>query len=85
MQKDLAMVLLGVIGKTLGERGVITPEEMPHAIDRLKRAIKDDTHQAHIHVAELTAKDDEDGEISYQFNMAILEMDLPPLPASRGG
>ena len=35
---------------------------MPHAIDRLKRAIKDETHQAHIHVAELTAKDDEDGE-----------------------
>jgi hypothetical protein len=56
------MVLLGVIGKTLGERGVITPEEMPHAIERLKLAIKDDTHQAHIKVAELTVKDDEDGE-----------------------
>lgn len=62
MQKDLAMVLLGVIGKTLGERGVITPEEMPHAIERLKLAIKYDTHQAHIKVAELTVKDDEDGE-----------------------
>lgn len=56
------MVLLGVIGKTLGERGVITPEEMPHAIDRLKRAIKDDTHQAHIKVAELTLKEDDDSE-----------------------
>lgn len=30
-------------------------------------------------------RDEEDGEISYAFNMAILEMDLPPLPASRGG
>ncbi len=30
-------------------------------------------------------KDEEDGEISYAFNMAILEMDLPPLPSSRGG
>jgi hypothetical protein len=28
-------------------------------------------------------KDDEDGEISYAFNMAILEMDLPQPPASR--
>ena len=28
-------------------------------------------------------KDEEDGEISYAFNMAILEMDLPALPASR--
>ncbi|MGM3275142.1 DUF1840 domain-containing protein [Ralstonia sp. 24A2] len=63
MQKDLAMVLLGVIGKTLGERGVITPEEMPHAIDRLRLAIKDDTHQAHIKVAELATPElDENGE-----------------------
>ena len=30
-------------------------------------------------------KDEEDGETSYAFNMAILEMDLPPPPASRAG
>ncbi len=30
-------------------------------------------------------KDEEDGEISYAFNMAILEMDLPEAPASRAG
>ena len=29
-------------------------------------------------------KDEEDGEISYAFNMAILEMDLPEAPAGRG-
>jgi len=28
-------------------------------------------------------KDEEDGEVSYAFNMAILEMDLPQPPASR--
>jgi Protein of unknown function (DUF3126). len=28
-------------------------------------------------------RDEEDGEISYAFNMAILEMDLPEAPASR--
>ena len=28
-------------------------------------------------------KDEEDGEISYAFQMAILEMDLPEAPASR--
>jgi len=28
-------------------------------------------------------RDEEDGEISYAFNMAILEMDLPELPTSR--
>ena len=30
-------------------------------------------------------RDEEDGEVSYAFNMAILEMDLPPAPASRAG
>ena len=30
-------------------------------------------------------RDDEDGEVSYAFNMAILEMDLPEAPASRAG
>ncbi len=30
-------------------------------------------------------RDEEDGEISYAFNMAILEMDLPEAPTSRAG
>ena len=30
-------------------------------------------------------KDDEEGEVSYSFNMAILEMDLPLAPAARAG
>ena len=30
-------------------------------------------------------KDEEDGDVSYAFQMAILEMDLPPAPASRTG
>jgi hypothetical protein len=30
-------------------------------------------------------KDEEDGETSYAFNMAILEMDLPEAPAARAG
>lgn len=29
-------------------------------------------------------KDEEDGEVSYSFTMAILEMDLPSPPAPRG-
>ena len=30
-------------------------------------------------------KDEEDGEVSYAFNMAILEQDLPEPPAGRAG
>lgn len=63
MRKDLAMVLLGVIDKTLGERGVTTLEEMFRVIDRFKRVIKDDMYQIHIKVTELSAAElDENGE-----------------------
>jgi hypothetical protein len=31
----------------------------------------------------LVYKNDEEGEVSYDFNMSILEMDLPEPPASR--
>ncbi|MEC3767160.1 MULTISPECIES: DUF1840 domain-containing protein [Cupriavidus] len=41
MMKDLAVTLLGIIGKHLGERGVITVEELPHAIHKLEAAVAD--------------------------------------------
>ena len=31
----------------------------------------------------LIYKNEEEGEVSYDFNMSILEMDLPPAPATR--
>ncbi|APA88339.1 DUF1840 domain-containing protein [Paraburkholderia sprentiae WSM5005] len=42
MLRDLAQYLLGLIGKRLGERGVISHDELPHAIDRLEAAITED-------------------------------------------
>ncbi|MGO4332544.1 DUF1840 domain-containing protein [Cupriavidus sp. 2TAF22] len=41
MMRDLAVTLLGIIGKHLGERGVITAEEMPRAIHKLEAAVTD--------------------------------------------
>ncbi|MEM5430678.1 DUF1840 domain-containing protein [Cupriavidus oxalaticus] len=41
MMKDLAITLLGIIGKHLGERGVITVEELPRAIQKLEAAVAD--------------------------------------------
>jgi hypothetical protein len=42
-----------------------------------------------VHVADefigIIFKDDEDGDVSYAFQMAILEMDLPAAPSSRAG
>ncbi len=40
MLKDLAQYLLGVIGKQLGERGVIAYQELAKAIQRLEEAIE---------------------------------------------
>ncbi|MBY4896742.1 DUF1840 domain-containing protein [Cupriavidus sp. AU9028] len=41
MMNDLAVTLLGIVGKTLGERGVITHAELPRAIHRLEAAVAD--------------------------------------------
>lgn len=47
---------------------------------------KDDSVEVHIgdEFIGVLFKDDEDGEVSYAFNMAILEMDLPESPKAAG-
>ncbi len=45
MLENLAEYLLGIIGKPLGERGVITHDEMPSAIEKLKAAVVVDKQQ----------------------------------------
>ena len=62
MMKDLALTLLGIIGKHMGERGVITTEEMPRAIQKLEAAVSEakKTHPAGSAVNE--KDDDEEDE-----------------------
>ena len=56
----------------------ITVMERPNQLDSLE-----------VHVSGefigIIFKDEEDGDVSYAFQMAILEMDLPPAPTSRTG
>jgi hypothetical protein len=42
MLRDLAHYLLGLVGKRLDTRGVISHDELPGAISRLETAISDD-------------------------------------------
>jgi hypothetical protein len=51
----------------------------------VERPKQDDSVEVHINgeFIGVIFKDVEDGEVSYAFNMAILEMDLPEAPASR--
>ncbi|NIE66763.1 DUF1840 domain-containing protein [Burkholderia sp. Ax-1719] len=57
MLDSLAQYLLGIIGKRLGERGVITREELDSAISKLESAIAVDKkdraeHDGHFHEGE---------------------------------
>ena len=53
----------------------------------MERPKQDDSVEVHVagEFIGVIFKDEEDGETSYAFNMAILEMDLPEPPASRAG
>ncbi|WDI31657.1 DUF3126 family protein [Hyphococcus flavus] len=48
------------------------------------RANKDDSAEVYLgdEFIGVIFRDDEDGDVSYDFNMAILEIDLPAKPAS---
>jgi hypothetical protein len=56
-------------------------------ISLLERPKQDDSVEVHVagEFIGVIFRDDEDGEVSYAFQMAILEMDLPEAPASRAG
>ena len=57
MLDNLADYLLGIIGKRLGERGVITHDELPACIQKLEAAVAVDKqeraeHDGHFHEGE---------------------------------
>jgi hypothetical protein len=57
MLDNLADYLLGIIGKRLGERGVITHDELPTCIQKLEAAVATDKqtraeHDGHFHEGE---------------------------------
>lgn len=57
MLDNLAEYLLGIIGKQLTERGVITHDELPSAIEKLEAAVLSDKkeraeHDGHFHEGE---------------------------------
>lgn len=53
----------------------------------VERPKQDDSVEVHVagEFIGVIFKDEEDGEVSYAFNMAILDIDLPELPAGRAG
>lgn len=57
MLENLAQYLVGIVGKQLGARGVISHDELPAAISKLEAAIVTDKreiaeHEGHFHEGE---------------------------------
>ena len=68
MMRDLAVTLLGIIGKHLGERGVITIEELPRCIHILEAAVTD-AKKMHPAVSSVhPGKNDDDNEEEVSHN-----------------
>lgn len=59
MLRDLAQYLLGLVGKGLDVRGVISTDELPGAIARLEQAIRDDAARARAHAHSTLALHDD--------------------------
>jgi hypothetical protein len=58
---DVAKRMLELMGKDMGEKGIVTVEQLPEAIARLKAAIAEDKAQHRAHV--LDHGDGDDGEV----------------------
>ncbi|WP_322103712.1 DUF1840 domain-containing protein [Paraburkholderia sp. J41] len=81
MLENLAQYLLGIIGKRLGERGVITHDELDGAITKLEAAIATDKkdraeHEGHFH-------EGEDGHEHHEVPVGLAQRAFPFLDMLR--
>ncbi|HEV3105793.1 MAG TPA: DUF1840 domain-containing protein [Trinickia sp.] len=81
MLENLANYLLGIVGKHLGQRGVITRDEMDTAISKLEQAIVVDKkesaeHEGHFH-------EGEEGHDSHELPIGLAQRAYPFLDMLR--
>ncbi|WP_250462723.1 DUF1840 domain-containing protein [Caballeronia sp. GAFFF2] len=81
MLQNLAEYLLGIIGKQLNERGVITHDELPAAIEKLEAAVSTDKkeraeHDGHFH-------EGEDGHEPHEIPIGLAQRAYPFLDMLR--
>lgn len=81
MLQNLAQYLVRIVGKDLGERGVITHEELDAAIARLEQAIVVDKteaaeHEGHFH-------EGEDGHQHHELPIGLAQRAFPFLDMLR--
>jgi Domain of unknown function (DUF1840) len=81
MLENLAQFLLAIVGKRLGERGVISRDELPAAISKLEAAIAEDKqnraeHDGHFH-------EDEEGHEPHELPIGLAQRAFPFLDMLR--
>ena len=81
MLENLAQYLVGIVGKRLGERGVIMHDELPEAITKLESAISSDNqeraeHDGHFH-------EGEDGHEHHEIPIGLAQRAFPFLDMLR--
>ncbi|TKC89513.1 DUF1840 domain-containing protein [Trinickia terrae] len=81
MLENLAQYLVGIVGKQLGKRGVITHDEMDVAISKLEAAIVTDKkdraeHEGHYH-------EGEDGHEHHELPIGLAQRSFPFLDMLR--
>lgn len=81
MLENLAQFLLAIIGKRLGQRGVITHDELQRAIAKLEAAITEDRQSCAEHNERL--HDDEDDQASHEPPVGLAQRAYPFLDMLR--
>jgi len=81
MLENLAQYLVGIVGKRLGERGVITHDELSVAITKLESAITSDKqeraeHEGHYH-------EGDDGHEHHELPIGLAQRAFPFLDMLR--
>jgi uncharacterized protein DUF1840 len=81
MLENLAQYLVGIVGKRLGQRGVITHDELGDAITKLEAAIVNDKkeraeHEGHFH-------EGEEGHDSHEIPIGLAQRAYPFLDMLR--
>jgi hypothetical protein len=81
MLENLAQYLVGIVGKRLGERGVITHDELPAAISKLEAAVATDKqeraeHEGHFH-------ENEEGHEHHEIPIGLAQRAYPFLDMMR--
>lgn len=76
---DVAKRMMELMGKEAGDQGIVTVEQLPDAIARLKAAIAEDKERHRQHVLDEEAKTEQDGAGGSRPYVSLTQRAIPLL------